>query len=594
MGATQKGLIIARHLWMKGFLLLVAAILLHVPVVLSSEQLPVYSFPLEIQPSGAYAFRLEVGTPPQELVMLLDINTANTVIPVNPWCEDSEFCFATNGYYPTNSTSVQVVQCDSQLCNQCGKVVINSPVNSTDVCFMSTIYNKRSIHGSTYVDSVIINDVAKWNDLGVNLNFGGICKESLSFEDVHVDGIFGLGVSHLASGMMQSWFSALVQDKSIQNVYSLCLSNQGGMVTLGGSDSQLYSGFMVYTPFVISELVLFTLESFEVNGQFISAPDTYLNPGILDITVSSIILGDVMVDEMLLYIESTYCEQYNPPTGMCGQKTLWNGYCFMLTDSLSKYPSLSFQFAGSSNLTLEPRDYLVNKQGYYCNSIIRSTTTQSGAVFGANFLRKYYVEFNFASNQAGFAKSVGCEGMEYAVIYSSGDGQSGPIRTDVKQPFVIQVTRYNDSVPVAGVRVQWSISFGDGILLSYDNETDVDGYARAYLQYGPVIGTNAVTVTVDKAIGSPVVFDVTGTQGFWFYSTNIAAVIGLLLVFGVFGRHQWLYQKAKEEEEARANQPRPGSRRNYDNVNLGNKDEGETMNLLDWAVRHDNPVRNAK
>ena len=116
--------------------------------------------------------------------------------------------------------------------------------------------------------------------------------------------------------------------------------------------------------------------------------------------------------------------------GLCGDKNLFNGYCFpIIKDLFFSYPGFSFILHNNVNLTLIPQYYLYKKEvkqsfvikqgmklisilsGYFCSSVIGATNYQSGIVLGTDILRRYYVTVDMSLNSVGFSPSVGCSGM---------------------------------------------------------------------------------------------------------------------------------------------------------------------------------------
>lgn len=63
-------------------------------------------------------------------------------------------------------------------------------------------------------------------------------------------------------------------------------------------------------------------------------------------------------------IDEAYCSQTSPPVGLCGPKTLFNGYCFpIVRDAFFSYPGFSFLLANNVNVTLIPQYYLYKREG---------------------------------------------------------------------------------------------------------------------------------------------------------------------------------------------------------------------------------------
>jgi hypothetical protein len=99
-------------------------------------------------------------------------------------------------------------------------------------------------------------------------------------------------------------------------------------------------------------------------------------------------------------------------------------------------------------------------------------------------------------------------------MYYSGDGQIAAVHRPTRDPFVVQVLRYNDSTPVSGVPVEWKVNDGGGSFTEIMNVTDANGFANATLRMGPDMNTNVATASVQNAFGAPVAFSAKATLGY--------------------------------------------------------------------------------
>ena len=78
----------------------------------------------------------------------------------------------------------------------------------------------------------------------------------------------------------------------------------------------------------------------------------------------------------------------------------------------------------------------------------------------------------------------------------SGDGQQGPVSTQLAKPFVVSVLD-QDSLAFAGASVTFSVTAGGGTLSVETDTTDAKGRATTRLTLGNDAGTNTVTATVE-------------------------------------------------------------------------------------------------
>jgi hypothetical protein len=91
------------------------------------------------------------------------------------------------------------------------------------------------------------------------------------------------------------------------------------------------------------------------------------------------------------------------------------------------------------------------------------------------------------------------------LVIVSGDGQSGPVGTELPDPFVVQATDDKDK-PLKGQLVNFVVVAG-GSMFAGSSLTNNDGQAQDFLILGPAAGQNLVEVrAVDPATGEKLVF----------------------------------------------------------------------------------------
>lgn len=101
-------------------------------------------------------------------------------------------------------------------------------------------------------------------------------------------------------------------------------------------------------------------------------------------------------------------------------------------------------------------------------------------------------------------------GSASGVSIVSGDGQTGPVSTELPQALVVEV-RDGQSNPVPGVPVTWVIGTGAGSVTPPTSSTDQSGRATAAWTLGAIPGTNTVSAVV-SGIGVAA-FTATATAG---------------------------------------------------------------------------------
>lgn len=136
-------------------------------------------------------------------------------------------------------------------------------------------------------------------------------------------------------------------------------------------------------------------------------------------------------------------------------------------------------------------------------------------VFGAT-AGQITVSASHASLNPVSFKANASGGPATAMQLTSGNNQSGAAGQALAQPFVITVRDVANNV-VAGQKVSWVITAGDGILSNYTSTTGIDGKASATLTLGVSQAVNKVEARSLKqdgsALGSPIVFTANATTG---------------------------------------------------------------------------------
>jgi hypothetical protein len=93
----------------------------------------------------------------------------------------------------------------------------------------------------------------------------------------------------------------------------------------------------------------------------------------------------------------------------------------------------------------------------------------------------------------------------------SGQDQSGPVSTALKDPLVVRVTDKFGN-PISGVEIAWAAA-GGGSVSQPSSVSDADGRASVTRTLGPNSGPQSTSATAGDLAGSPVVFNHTATAG---------------------------------------------------------------------------------
>jgi len=209
------------------------------------------------------------------------------------------------------------------------------------------------------------------------------------------DGILGMAFQSISVDHITPPFQNLVQQGLVQNnVFGFYLSatdGSQGELTLGGIDSNHYTGQLTYVPLISETYWEAELRAFTVNGQSI----TTATKVVLD-TGTSIMAGPTAEVKALAALVGAKPYFLNPAeyTIDCS-----------LVPSL---PDITLNIGGNP-FVLKGADYVVNVQGVIClfgfTGIDMPAPTGPLWIAGDVFIRKYYTVFDFAQNRLGFAPS---------------------------------------------------------------------------------------------------------------------------------------------------------------------------------------------
>ncbi|KAH8391413.1 lysosomal aspartic protease [Drosophila serrata] len=310
-----------------------------------------------------YYGEISIGTPPQYFNVVFDTGSANLWIP-------SVQCLATD------------VACQQH--NQ-----YNSSASSTYVASgqnFSIEYGTGSVTGYLATDTVTINGLAITSQ-----TFGeAISQPGNSFTDVAFDGILGMGFQQIAEDNVVPPFYNLYTEGLIDApVFGFYLARNGsaedgGQLTLGGTDQSLISGEMTYTPVTQQGYWQFSVNNITWNGT----------------VVSSNVQAIADTGTSLIACPPAAYAQINQLIGAI----LIQGDYYVPCATVDSLPVLTFNIGGT-NFDLPPSVYIQTYTDGNYNTCM-STFTYIGTDFwilGDVFLGQYYTEFDFGQNRVGFA-----------------------------------------------------------------------------------------------------------------------------------------------------------------------------------------------
>ncbi len=107
--------------------------------------------------------------------------------------------------------------------------------------------------------------------------------------------------------------------------------------------------------------------------------------------------------------------------------------------------------------------------------------------------------------------AMGAAGPPERLVRVSGNSQTGTVDTALLLPLVAAVADIHGNLTPLTIAVTFTVTAGNGSLLSMDAETNVEGRAQAELKLGQTSGTNTVKVEASGLMESQ--FTATGTAG---------------------------------------------------------------------------------
>ncbi|XP_003784077.1 pepsin B-like [Otolemur garnettii] len=317
-----------------------------------------------------YFGEISIGTPPQNFLVLFDTGSSNLWVP-STYCQ-SQACSNHHVFNPSQSSTFS---------------------NNGQTYTLS--YGSGSLTVVMGYDTVTIQNIVVNNqEFGLSEN-----EPTVPFYYSAFDGILGMAYPAIAVGNAPTVVQDMLQQNQLtQPIFSFYFSRQptaqyGGELILGGVDSQLYSGEIVWTPVTQEMYWQIAIQEFSIGNQATGLCSQGCQ-GIVDTGTS------------LLTVPQQYISSFVEATGA---QQAENGDFVVSCSNVQNMPTIAFTIGGAQ-LPLPPSTYVLNNNGY-CTLGIEPTylSSQSGEplwILGDVFLREYYSVFDMANNMVGFALSA--------------------------------------------------------------------------------------------------------------------------------------------------------------------------------------------
>ncbi|XP_020716105.1 lysosomal aspartic protease-like [Ceratitis capitata] len=313
----------------------------------------------------SYYGPITIGTPPQNFQVLFDTGSSNLWVPKGP-CTDSNQACQNHNSYDANKSSTYKANGEA----------------------FSIQYGSGSLSGYLVEDNV---NVAGLSITGQTFAVA-TSEPGTTFVDSEFDGILGMGYQQISNdNVVPPFYNLFKQGLVAEPVFSFYLtregtSSQGGVLTLGGIDSDHYEGEITYVPVSSKGYWQFNLDSVFVGGvEFTSEGSAIADTGTSLIAVPYYIYQDL---QYAIGAEPDYYGQY-----------------FIDCSQVSSLPTVSFVLSGRT-FTLEGKDYIVEVTGDSGEQLCMSAFENGGTPFwilGDVFIGKYFTVFDLGNNRVGFA-----------------------------------------------------------------------------------------------------------------------------------------------------------------------------------------------
>jgi len=188
------------------------------------------------------------------------------------------------------------------------------------------------------------------------------------------------------------------------------LPDHGGVLSLGGTSSDLMSAPFGWVPTIKGFGYLIELKQIEVGNSSIGM---MARPIIIDSGTNVLLLSSGHFRSIYSHFQKLLCPSF-PVPGVCGDTNLFTGQCYKYSASqISQFPNVSLVLDGTT-LTIQGQDYLIsnnNGSDIYCLGITSSGTVDGLNIIGDVVMQNYYTAFDNAKNRVGWApvNSANCQ-----------------------------------------------------------------------------------------------------------------------------------------------------------------------------------------
>lgn len=333
----------------------------------------------------AYAYyfvHLLVGTPPQRVSVILDTGSGITAFP----CRKCNHCgrHMDPNFDIDSSTSASWIQCGSSCRGTC---------KSTHCGYHQGYTEGSSISGWYFSDIVRLGDAIQRNPT-VTVRLGCHQDENRLFYTQKANGIMGIRPPGYGNPTI---LDAFLGDTAhmIRNIFSICLSEWGGRLVLGGYNRSYHTGFVQYIPLTAQRHYYnVPLTKMVLDGQTLS---TRYGSAMIDSGTTYTYMASEAYRALRGAIEN-YCTHHD-----CGASR--SGHCYNVQNDLSAFPKVEVWFENVKTIWV-PQAYMYQKSGgnRYCYAF-EDDGAHANTVLGASWMMMQEVIFDLKNQVVGVVQA---------------------------------------------------------------------------------------------------------------------------------------------------------------------------------------------
>lgn len=340
----------------------------------------------------AYWFAdLVVGTPPQRVSVILDTGSSVCAFP----CDACTNCgkHIDPPFNRSESSSATPIGCSSDCPGTC---------TNNQCTYRVSYFEGSSIQGVWFTDLVQLGDRVESN-IPVRSSLGCHTSETKLFYTQLANGIMGIGPRRPNSppSVLQTLFSDERIDKS---VFAICLSDEGGELTVGGFNSTFASSPTVWIPMdPNSTFYQVSVANLRIGGANTQPPKPLT--AMIDSGSTLAYFPKYFYELVLSSVETAvkfkYPESIFTASKRCFRTNSTSDPTIIISNLSSSLGPVSIQLASGDSLTWTPSRYLYKTGDDQICIAIGDSGGEDRIVLGAAWLLSRNVVFDLGSNRLG-------------------------------------------------------------------------------------------------------------------------------------------------------------------------------------------------